>query len=70
MQINNVDNNKANPHDGTRGRWTFIPAEDRILVKDEVKGKVYSLLMEEIEAEKFINDGGNVNMRGNNNGVL
>jgi len=51
---------KANPHDGTRGRWTFIPAEDKILVKDEVKNKVYELNMTEITADEFINNGGDV----------
>lgn len=62
LTLDNMDIGKANPHDGTRGRWTFIPAEDKILVKDQLTEKVYSLNMTEITAYEYIDNGGDINL--------
>ena len=62
IQIDNVNIGKANPHDGTRGRWIIIPAEGRILLKDEISDKVYEINMTEITAYDFISNDGDVNL--------
>tara|TARA_B110000503_G_C6767803_1_gene258143 strand:+ start:138 stop:356 length:219 start_codon:yes stop_codon:yes gene_type:complete len=62
IKLDNTNIGKANPHDGTRGSWTIIPAEGKLLVKDEVSNRVYEINMTEITPYNFINKGGNVNL--------
>ena len=66
LDLNNLNIGKANPHDGTRGFWSIIPADGKILLHDQVNNKVYELSMTEITPNEFINNGGDVNLNKGN----
>ena len=62
ITLDNTNVGKSNPHDGTRGFWTIIPGEGRLLLKDNVNDRVYEINMTEITAYDFINSDGNLNL--------